>query len=50
MSSCIKDLYDYSLVKICCSCGIFSLKTNFHKNKNMIDGFNPQCKFCRKKY
>ena len=50
MSSCIKDLYDYNLVKNCSKCGIISLESNFHKNENMSDGFNPKCKFCRKKY
>ena len=31
-------------------CGIISLKSNSHKNKNMGDGFNPECKLCRKNY
>ena len=50
MSSCIKDIYDYDLVKKCSRCGIISLKSNFHKNKNMNDGFQPYCKSCKKKY
>ena len=50
MSNCIKDLYDYDLIKKCLKCGIISIKSNFHKNKTMSDGFNPQCKFCRKKF
>ena len=50
MSNCIKDLYDYELVKKCCRCGIVSLKSNFHKNKNKKDGLQPQCKLCTKKY
>ena len=37
-------------MKRCSRCEITSLKNNFHKNKNMSDGFNPRCKFCRKKY
>ena len=50
MSNCIKDLYDYDLVKKCSKCGIISLKSNFHKNKNMIDGFQPYWVSCIKKY
>ena len=34
MSNCIKDLYDYDLVKKCLKCGTISLKSNFQKNKN----------------
>ena len=33
MSSCIKDLYDYDLIKKCFKCGNISLKSNFHKEK-----------------
>ena len=33
MSNCIKYLYDYELVEKFCGCVIFSLKSNFHKNK-----------------
>ena len=43
MSSCIRDLYDYELVKKCSKCGILPLKSNFHKNENMNDGFQPYC-------
>ena len=50
MSNCIKDLYDYELVKKCCRCKNILLKSNFQRNKNMIDGFKPPCKFCTKKY
>ena len=50
MSNCIKDLFDYDLVKKCLKCGNISLKSNFHKNKNMRDGFQPYCKLCIKKY
>ena len=31
MSNCIKDLYDYDLVKKCCMCKNISLKSNFNK-------------------
>ena len=30
MSNCIKDLYEYNLIKKC-KYGIVSLKSNFHK-------------------
>ena len=33
MSNCIKDLFDYELIKKCSKCGIVSLKSNFHKKK-----------------
>ena len=33
MSSCIKDLYDYELVKKCSKCGIISMKSSSHKDK-----------------
>ena len=32
MSNCIKELYDYDLVKKCGKCGIISLKSNFYEN------------------
>ena len=50
MSGCIKDLYDYELVKKCCRCGIISLKSNFHEDKNRKDGLHPYCNPCMKKY
>ena len=34
--------------KKCCKCGIISLKSNFHKNKNMNYGFQPHCISCVK--
>ena len=50
MSSCIKELYDYEVVKKCSKCKNILLNSNFHKNKNMSDGFKPpHCKFCAKK-
>ena len=49
MSNCIKDLYDYDLVKKCCRCKLIFLKSIFYKSKNMSDGLHPQCKFCAKK-
>ena len=50
MSTCIKDLFDYELVKKCCTCKIIFLKSNFHKDKNRKDGLQPHCKFCVNDY
>ena len=50
MSNCIKDLFDYDLVKNCSKCGIISLKSNFHKNNNRKDGLQSRCKFCVNEY
>ena len=50
MSNCIKDLYDYDLIKKCYRCGIISLKSNFHKNKKSKDELSSVCKGCRKDY
>ena len=33
MSSCIKDLHDYELVKKCKQCEIVLLKSDFHLKK-----------------
>ena len=46
MSNCIKDFYDYDLIQKCSKCGIISLKSNFHKDKNMRDGLNTNYKNC----
>ena len=46
MSNCIKDLFDYDLVKKCSKCGNISLKSNFHKNRNSKDGLLSCCKPC----
>ena len=48
MSNCIKDLFDYDLVKKCRRCEIILLKSNFRKNKNMKDGLQPHCISCVK--
>ena len=50
MSNCIKDLYDYDLIKKCCFCKKISLKSNFNKNTKSKDGFQSQCKFCVNDY
>ena len=46
MSNCIKDLYDYEIIKKCSKCGIISLKSNFNKDKTKNDGLFNQCRFC----
>ena len=50
MSTCIKDLYNYNLVKQCCRCKLICLKSNFYKNVNKKDGINSICKVCMKNY
>ena len=50
MSNCIKDLYDYGLVKKCSKCGIISLKSDFYKDKSKNDGLKAICICCSKKY
>ena len=50
MSNCIKDIYDYDLIKKCSKCEIKLIKSNFHKNNTKIDKIDPKCIFCRKKY
>ena len=50
MSGCIKNLCDYDLYKKCRVCKNILLKSNFHKKKNMSDGFNPQKNSVQKNY
>ena len=50
MSNCIKDLFDYDLVKRCCRCKNILVKSNFHKDNKRKDGFYNQCKICRNEY
>ena len=50
MSNCIKDLYEYDLIKKCLRCGDISLKSNFHKDKSRQDGLQPYCICCRTQY
>ena len=50
MSNCIKDLYDYDLIKKCFKCKNILLKSNFHKDNTRNDGLYNQCKVCRKDY
>ena len=50
MSNCIKDLFDYELVKKCRRCGFVSLKSNFHKDSIKKDGYKSECKPCSKEY
>ena len=46
MSTCIKELYDYDLVKKCSRCGIVNLKSKFLKRLKSSDGLFAQCKCC----
>ena len=50
MSNCIKDIFDYDLVKKCSKCKIVKLKSNFHKRSKSSDGLQTQCVFCVKQY
>ena len=50
MSNCMKDLYDYNLVKKCCRCGILKLKSNFHERSLSKVGLINQSKICGKEY
>ena len=50
MSNCIKDLFDYELVKKCSKCGIISLKSNFYKDITKNDGYRPSCIRCTNQY
>ena len=50
MSKCIKELYDYDLVKRCCRCKLVCSKSNFYKNVNRKDGANSLCITCMNKY
>ena len=50
MSNCIKDLFDYDLVKKCCRCKNILLKTNFNKNKTKKDGVQNICVIFFKQY
>ena len=50
MSNCIKDLFDYDLVKKCSKCGIISLKNKFYKDSNKKDGYKSECIFRSKEY
>ena len=50
MINCIKDLYDYDLIKKCSKCKNILLKSNFHKDNTRNDGLYNQCKVCRKDY
>ena len=38
------------VLKLCSKYKMGCIKYNFHKITKMSDGFNPQCKICRKKY
>ena len=50
MSTCIKDLFDYNLVKKCGRCKNILLKSNFNKDKTKKDGVQGICIICFKQY
>ena len=50
MSSCIKDLFDYELIKKCCRCKNILLKSSFHGDRTKKDGVQGICKICFKQY
>ena len=50
MSKCIKDLYDYDLVKKCCRCQNILLKSNFNKDNKRRNGIQRICIICFKDY
>ena len=50
MCNCIKDLYDYELVKKCSKCGFVRLKSNFYKDCTKKDSYKSECIFCSKEF
>ena len=50
MSNCIKDLFDYNLVKKCCRCKNILVKSKFNKNKTKREGYRSECRSCCKEY
>ena len=50
MNNCIKNSYDYDLIKKCSQCGKVSLKSNFHERSKSSDGLDPRCIPCLEKY
>ena len=50
MSNCIKDLYDYNLVKKCRVCKNILLQSNFSRKTKSKDGLQSLCKFCKNIY
>ncbi len=50
MSSSIKDLLDFSIVKKRSKCGIVQLKINFHKDRKSKDGYPCACIKCVNTY
>ena len=49
MSNCIRELYDYDLVKRCCRYKSICLKSNFYKITMKKDAVNSICKVCMNK-
>ena len=50
MSNCIKDLYDYNLVKKCRVCKNILLKSNFSRKTKSKDGLQSLFEFCKNIY
>ena len=50
MRTCIKDLFDYDLVKKCCRCKNILLKLDVLKDNKKKDGLQPRCISCCKEY
>ena len=50
MSGCIKDLYNYDLVKKCSVCGILCSKSNFHEDNKRKYDVKRICRICIKEY
>ena len=48
MINSVKELYNYGLVKRCCRCNNFLLKTFFHKDKERKGGVQRICLICIK--
>ena len=50
MSNSIKDIFVYNLVKRCCRCKTFCLKSNLNKNSLTKNSLYNQRKTCRRHY
>ena len=50
MSSCIKDLFEYDLVKICCKCEKICLKNKFYGNNKTREEYKLQWLSCGRNF
>ena len=46
MSGCVKEIFDYDLVKRCCICKRICLKNKVNRNKTTRDGNKKDCMTC----